>query len=112
MKNRLATSVVSLCMVLMTLVVSCTGRQPEEILKQKLDSVIAVEFRANEPGGSFMVLKEGRTIWSASYGLTDLNTGEKFTSASVANIGSISKTFVAYGILMLERQGLLSLNDS
>jgi len=99
-------------MVLMTLVVSCTGRQPEEILKQKLDSVIAVEFRANEPGGSFMVLKEGRTIWSASYGLTDLNTGEKFTSASVANIGSISKTFVAYGILMLERQGLLSLNDS
>lgn len=112
MKNQLSTVVAVYGVALLLFAGSCTGRQPETILKHKLDSVMAAEFSPREPGGSFIVLKEGRTIWSASYGLADLNTGEKFTSATVANIGSISKTFVAYGILMLEREGLLSLNDS
>lgn len=75
-----------------------------------LDSLFT-DMKADEPGGSFLVIQGGKTLWSASYGLADIETGDQFTSKTVANIGSISKTFVAYGILMLHQQGKLSLDD-
>ena len=37
---------------------------------------------------------------------------EPFTRKTVSNTGSISKTFVAYGILLLQQQGKLSVSDS
>lgn len=79
-------------------------------LTAALDSVFA-EMKADEPGGSFLVMKDGRILWSGSYGLADIETGKQFTSKTVANIGSISKTVVAYGILILNQQGKLSLDD-
>jgi len=44
--------------------------------------------------------------------LADLKTNKKFTDQTITNIGSISKTFVAYGILILQNQGKLSIEDS
>jgi len=79
-------------------------------LTAALDSLFS-EMKADEPGGSFMVMKDGKTLWTASYGLADIETNMKFTGSTVANIGSISKTFVAYGILILHQQGKLSLDD-
>lgn len=79
-------------------------------LTAALDSVFA-EMKADEPGGSFLVMKDGRILWSGSYGLANIETGKQFTSKTVANIGSISKTVVAYGILILNQQGKLSLDD-
>jgi len=82
----------------------------ETHLAAALDSLFA-EMKSDAPGGSFLIMKDGEELWSASYGLADIETGEGFTRKTVANIGSISKTFVAYGILILHQQGKLSLDD-
>jgi len=81
-------------------------------MMNKLDSMLANEFRANEPGGSVLVQKGEKILFLKSYGLADLETGEKITGKTLFNLGSVSKTFVSNGILILHERGLLSLEDS
>ena len=91
----------------------CIGQEANDsLLTKKLDSAFAKVFKDNEPGGSVFIQKGNQTLYSKSFGLADLNTKKKFTNQTVSNIGSLSKTFVAYGILILQNQGKLSIEDS
>ena len=86
------------------------AQSPPQLLKRKLDSAFA-NFSPKEPGGSILIREKGKIIYQKSFGLEDLGTRKKFSSRTVSNTGSISKTFVAYGILILQEQGKLSLDD-
>ena len=68
-------------------------------------------FSENEPGGSILVMQGNSIRFQGNYGLADLETGEKITSQTVFNTGSISKTFVSNGVLILQERNKLSLND-
>lgn len=68
-------------------------------------------FVSNEPGGIVLIKKGERIIWQKAYGLADLKTNEKINQNSIFNTGSISKTIVAYGVLILAERGNLSLTD-
>lgn len=76
-----------------------------------LDSLLTAEFRADEPGGAVLVMKGDSVIYQKCIGLADLATREKITPKTLFNLGSISKTFVANGILILQEEGKLSLDD-
>lgn len=76
-----------------------------------LDSLLAVQFRADEPGGAILVMKGDEVIYQECIGLADLETGDEITPNTLFNLGSISKTFVANGILILEEEGKLSVDD-
>ncbi|WP_027380205.1 serine hydrolase domain-containing protein [Chryseobacterium daeguense] len=88
------------------------GQNNDQLLKTKLDSAFSEIFKENEPGGSIFIQQGDKVLYEKSYGLADLKTKEKFTSKTVSNLGSISKTFVAYGILLLEDKQKLSTNDN
>ncbi|WP_160139194.1 serine hydrolase domain-containing protein [Chryseobacterium sp. c4a] len=88
------------------------GQSRDELLKTKLDSAFSNIFNANEPGGSILIQQGGKTLYENSFGLADLKTKEKFTTKTVSNLGSISKTFVSYGILILQKRNKLSVNDN
>jgi CubicO group peptidase (beta-lactamase class C family) len=76
-----------------------------------LDSLLTAEFRADEPGGALLVMKGDSIVYTKCVGLADLGTREEITPNTLFNLGSISKTFVANGILILQEQGKLSLED-
>ena len=80
-------------------------------LSRSLDVLFQSRIKPNEPGGSFFIQQGKKVLYSKSFGLANLVTGEKFSPNTLANLGSISKTFVAYGILLLEKEGKLSLDD-
>jgi len=84
----------------------------DKLLEQKLDSVFANIFNPNEPGGSIFIQQADKILYSKSFGLSDLKRKIKYTSNTVQNLGSISKTFVAYGILILQNDGKLSIDDN
>ncbi|MEO8819534.1 MAG: serine hydrolase domain-containing protein [Ginsengibacter sp.] len=84
----------------------------EALLKKKLDSVFATIFKDNEPGGSVFIEQQNKILYSKSFGLSDLEKKIKYDANTVQNLGSISKTFVAYGILMLQKEGKLSIDDN
>ncbi len=63
------------------------------------------------PGGALAVVRNGKTIYSAGYGMADLERGIPNTATTVFNTGSVAKQFTAFLILLLEADGLLSLDD-
>jgi D-alanyl-D-alanine carboxypeptidase len=62
------------------------------------------------PGLSIAVSMPGGTI-EESYGLANVEYQQPVEKDSIFEIGSISKTFTAIGILMLQEEGRLSVND-
>ena len=81
-------------------------------IRTDFESLLDNNFSENEPGGVILVKKGKDTIFLKSYGLADLSTKEKINENTIFNTGSISKTFVSNGILILEEASLLSKDDS
>ena len=94
------------------IITACARNNPTGHLARGLDSLLSGEFHENEPGGSVLIKKGDKTVFLHNYGLADLETNEKITENTLFNLGSVSKTFVSNGILILQEDGLLSLNDS
>jgi CubicO group peptidase (beta-lactamase class C family) len=91
---------------------NCTSQMnTDQALEQKLDSVFATIFTPDAPGGSIFIQQGDKVLYAKSFGLSDMEKKLKYTSATVQNLGSISKTFVSYGILILAKEDKLSLDD-
>ncbi|MEQ1736385.1 MAG: serine hydrolase [Rhodoglobus sp.] len=75
------------------------------------DEAIASLVPADQPGCSAAVASDDEVIWAGAAGLADLETGTPVTTATRFDIASVSKQFTATAILMLQREGLLSVND-
>jgi D-alanyl-D-alanine carboxypeptidase len=63
------------------------------------------------PGLSLAVVRNGRTIKAAGYGLADRERQISPTPDTVYKIGSVSKQFIASGIMMLVQEKRLRLDD-
>lgn len=81
-------------------------------LPHSFDSLFQSYFKADEPGGAVLLVKDGKVIYEKGFGVADIQTKEAITPKTLFNIGSISKTFVAYAILKLASEEKLSLDDS
>ncbi|OSZ81618.1 serine hydrolase [Chitinophagaceae bacterium IBVUCB2] len=86
--------------------------QSKTMLDNQLDSLFGSYFKNDEPGGAVLLLKDNKVVWKRSYGVSDIETKEKVTTNTLFNVGSISKTVVAYGILKLAAEKKLSLDDN
>ena len=80
-------------------------------LEKELDALFEKERVVDGPGGSVLLLKEGKVVFLKNFGLTNLETKERVSETSIFNTGSISKTFVANAILILHERGELSIED-
>ena len=75
----------------------------------ELDAYFQKMLPANEPGGAVLIMKDTNVVFARGYGVEDIVTKIPITPTSLFNLGSISKTFVANAILILEAEGKLSL---
>lgn len=62
------------------------------------------------PGAALALIKDGRIVLERGYGFRDLETHAPVTTATLFNIGSISKSFTALGIAQLVDQHLVDLD--
>jgi CubicO group peptidase (beta-lactamase class C family) len=67
--------------------------------------------QAKLPGFSIAVIKEGKTLCSHGFGARDPRKNLPATPDTLYCIGSITKSFVAIGIMKLMEKGLFSLSD-
>jgi CubicO group peptidase (beta-lactamase class C family) len=79
--------------------------------RQKIDAVFAVYDKSDSPGCALAIYKDGEILYERGYGMASLEHGVAITPQTVFDIGSTSKQFTAFSILLLERQGKLSLDD-
>jgi CubicO group peptidase (beta-lactamase class C family) len=76
-----------------------------------VDEVFDDLAKPGSPGCALGVYRDGQMIYAKGYGLANLEESVAITPQSVFDIGSTSKQFTATSILLLEKQGKLSVND-
>ena len=104
---------INLKLLIFCFFINCSGQsQTDNRLELELDSTFNKIFKPNEPGAAVFIQQADRILYNKFFGLADLTTKERFTSNTVSNLGSVSKTFVAYAILILQSQGKLSVEDN
>jgi CubicO group peptidase (beta-lactamase class C family) len=79
--------------------------------RRLVDQLLAPWDRANGPGVVVSVWRGGRTLFAKAYGMADLTFGVPFAVNTPTNIGSTSKQFTAFAVLLLAEEGKLSLDD-
>jgi CubicO group peptidase (beta-lactamase class C family) len=65
----------------------------------------------DSPGAAVQVWRDGRTLYSKAYGMANLAYGIPFATNTRTNIGSTSKQFTGFAIMLQASRGLLSLDD-
>jgi CubicO group peptidase (beta-lactamase class C family) len=77
----------------------------------RLDALFARWNRQDAPGCAVAISRNGQAIATRAYGMADLEKNVPATADSIYEAGSDSKQFTAAAILMLAREGKLSLDD-
>src|SRR3954470_11292730 len=67
--------------------------------------------QAGVPGASVALIRDGEVALVTSYGLADRERSVPATTSTVYNVGSISKTVTAWGVMRLVEQGRIGLDD-
>lgn len=76
-----------------------------------IDGLFSMWENSNGPGGVVLVTQNNKTVFEKAYGLENISYKIPNTSESVFNIGSMSKQFTAMGIVLLQMEGKLSIDD-
>jgi len=80
-------------------------------LAVRLDSIFAAWNSDTTAGCVLGIAQNGSTIIERAWGSADLERGVALTPASILEAGSVSKQFTAAAVLLLMRDGRLSLDD-
>ena len=75
------------------------------------DQLLSNYDREDSPGVAVSVFRDGRTVFSKAYGMANLAYGIPFEIETRTNIGSTSKQFTAFAVMLLVDRGLISLDD-
>ena len=79
--------------------------------KRLADQMMARFDGPESPGAAVRVWRDGRTLYSKTYGTANLAYELPFEEDTRTNIGSTSKQFTAFAIMLQAERGLLSLDD-
>ncbi len=90
--------------------VSCSAQLTQN-LRAKLDGVFSDVAKPGSPGCALAVYQNGKIVYEHGYGLASIENQVPITPRTVFDLGSTSKQFTAFSILLLERDGKLSLSD-
>lgn len=78
----------------------------------KVDDFVKAQMaRQHIPGVTLAVIRNGKVVKSQGYGAANLELGVPAAPDSVFKIGSLSKQFIAAGIMVLNQDGKLGLDD-
>jgi CubicO group peptidase (beta-lactamase class C family) len=102
MKKLIAATVCALALVAIANTHTDTDGQVDLLFSKWTDST---------PGCAVGVATDGKPVLAKAYGMADLEHDVKNTPDTIFEAGSISKQFTAAAVLLLAREGKLSLDD-
>lgn len=82
--------------------------KPEDFAK-RVDRIFAARITPASPGAAVVVTEKGQPIFKQCYGLADVEHNIPITSKTMFNLASVAKQFMAFAILLLEKEGQISL---
>ena len=109
----------SLCLASLLLVqlpVSAAHAAPspnavEQALAARIDATVARYYKADGPGATLIVVKDGKTVLRKAYGMADVAAKVPMRPDATLRLGSLTKQFTAVAIMMLVDEGKLATTD-
>ena len=88
------------------------GSEPANDRSKAMDALFGDYDRADVPGASVIVIRDGKVLFKKAYGSANLE--EKIPAATDTNyrIASLTKQFTAMAIMILAERGKLSYDDA
>ncbi len=80
-------------------------------LAERIDAAIAPYYKADGPGATVIVMRDGQPLLRKAYGMADVAAKVPLRADSALRLGSITKQFTATAILMLADEGKLAVSD-
>ncbi|MEJ7559295.1 MAG: serine hydrolase [Pedobacter sp.] len=78
---------------------------------EKVDEIFTEWTNTYSPGAAIAVVKDGKVLYKKGYGMANLEYLIPITPSTVFHIASVSKQFTVFAILLLEKEGKLSIDD-
>jgi len=106
----------SLVLAALLVVISCAFAAEKDTTlspakRAQIEKAVSAFMTANSvPGVSVAVVQNGQPVWSAGFGMSDLEDSAPATSSTLYRLGSISKSITAVAILQLYERGKLDLD--
>lgn len=89
---------------------SLSAQQVGPVPPATVDAIFS-RWNAESPGCAVGVAKDGRSVLEKAYGMADLEHDVPNVADTIFEAGSVSKQFTAAAVLLLAREGKLSLED-
>jgi len=80
-------------------------------LRVAVNRVFATWSNIDSPGCALGVSRDGNVVYQNGYGMANLELDVPITPASIFHVASVSKQFTAMAVMLLVRDGKLSLDD-
>jgi CubicO group peptidase (beta-lactamase class C family) len=90
---------------------SAHAQQPADTVTRSVDRVFDAFRNTDTPGCAVAVSRNGHIVLERAYGMAYLETATPIQPSSIFHVASVSKQFTAAAVLLLERDGKLSLDD-
>ncbi len=96
-----------------TLLIAACTEKPKKVsdFSIQVDSLCQQLNTKDKPGVAIAIVKDGETVYSKGFGMSNLEHNIPITPNSVFDIASVSKQFVGFSIALLVEQGKISLED-
>jgi D-alanyl-D-alanine carboxypeptidase len=103
-----------ICTLILLLSLSFSSVIPQNINKQKLDSLFAILAEKNKAMGSLAISKNGKILYTKVIGYSFISETDKKAATTLTKyrIGSITKMFTATMIFQLVEEGKIKLNTT
>lgn len=96
----------------LTLALLVAGSLVQAARSDEIDDYVNAEMQTRHiPGVSLAVLKEGKIVKAQGYGLANVELNVPAAPETVYKIGSVSKQFLAAGIMLLVQDGKIKVDD-
>ena len=100
-----------LSVLLLTVAHEGHAAKPVPDKPQQVQALFAKWNRPDAPGAAVEVVKDGRVVYRAAFGMADIEQGRPITPSTPFHVASLSKQFTAFAVLLLAQDGKLSLDD-
>ncbi|WP_167693051.1 serine hydrolase domain-containing protein [Sphingomonas azotifigens] len=77
----------------------------------KADALFAAYDRLDMPGCAYGLFRDGTLLHARGFGAANVDDHRPITPDTIFEVGSITKQFTAFGLLLLEAEGKLKLSD-
>lgn len=108
--SKRSTQALSIALICAAAPFTATAEEVASVRHRAIDQIFAQYDQPGSPGAAIGIIRGGEVEYVRTYGYAELENAVPITEHTVFDVASVSKQFTAYAIMLLVREGKVSLD--